>query len=352
MLRGFEPCTSGCCHGSSFHTPYPARNRKEGNITIKSTVALFLASCSSGAALLGRNGTAFMVDVSIQPLKLIDKSPIYKLVGGLHQLPASFNPTSLYNLQHPRLLTPIMSGTWNEAARKQLVAPHASLEPTVTSKKVADTKSNYIEGTKHSSTQSFNCAHALCPPVFPEVGDQGFASLFPDSLTGIPADLQNSFTTSATQPLLVTHEIMNTTVATTNGTQDSATPQQILPSELQATLSNVDQLPGSLLWGPLGCESLNPSSQTTPSSFAIDTLHPESGEGIQVLRLIVQDQLRQICALQTQIHSYHQRCLHYRDKANTYKALYTQQQSLAEHTMSSLIRLRQSHVQAPGPRRQ
>jgi hypothetical protein len=149
-------------------------------------------------------------------------------------------------------------------------------------------------------------------------------------------------------------ENMAISTESSNKSRDLASGPPIQAHPLQTNLPGMGQHTGSsinLNWGGPGTESLVPSLQTSPVNVVFESSGQGGEDGLQRLRSLIQDQLKQICSLQTQLHGYHQCCVYYREKANTYKALYNQQQSLAEHTMASLVRLRQSQLQGTGGRR-
>ncbi|KAH6899285.1 hypothetical protein BKA70DRAFT_1230893 [Coprinopsis sp. MPI-PUGE-AT-0042] len=209
-----------------------------------------------------------------------------------------------------------MSTSWKEANGERPI-PAASMKPGVSQGDQTNVPVNYVE-------------------FFPETGDEGFASLFPE-LMGMPINHSFLPAPGTSQLSLAIPENMGSTLQTCTGSHNDTAGQAVLPS-LQVNVSGMGQQPGRLLWSSgSGTESTIPSLQTTPLNTVLETLGHDAGEGLQGVRSLVQDQLRQIYVLQTQIHRYHQRCVYYREKANTYKALYTQQQSLAEQTMASLV---------------
>ncbi|KAH6883737.1 hypothetical protein BKA70DRAFT_1238164 [Coprinopsis sp. MPI-PUGE-AT-0042] len=143
-----------------------------------------------------------------------------------------------------------MSTSWNEA-NKQQVNPHVSTN-LGSSQGDPNAPVNYIE-------------------FFPEAGDADFASLFPE-LMGMPIDSNNSLPASTSRQSLTMPE--NSTLplqiggASGNGRHDGTAGQPFLPSS-QTTLSHT--------------------------------------EGIQGLRSLVEDQVKQNLRAQMQIHSYHRR---------------------------------------------
>ncbi|KAH6901454.1 hypothetical protein BKA70DRAFT_1436189 [Coprinopsis sp. MPI-PUGE-AT-0042] len=170
---------------------------------------------------------------------------------------------------HTEAVLKVMSTSWNEA-NKQQVNPHVSTN-LGSSQGDPNAPVNYIE-------------------FFPEAGDADFASLFPE-LMGMPIDSNNSLPASTSRQSLTMPE--NSTLplqiggASGNGRHDGTAGQPF------SSFIADDSLPHGL--------------QTTPLNTAFDTLRHEAVEGIQGLRSLVEDQVKQIYVLQMQIHSYHRR---------------------------------------------
>ncbi|KAH6867632.1 hypothetical protein BKA70DRAFT_1243166 [Coprinopsis sp. MPI-PUGE-AT-0042] len=77
------------------------------------------------------------------------------------------------------------------------------------------------------------------------------------------------------------------------------------------------------------------------TDFDIPTLGiPGSEARLKDMQATVDKQNRQLLELQSLVRRLHKQCAYFREKAVTFKALYTQQQGLSERTMAALVQHR------------
>ncbi|KAH6872027.1 hypothetical protein BKA70DRAFT_1241292 [Coprinopsis sp. MPI-PUGE-AT-0042] len=82
--------------------------------------------------------------------------------------------------------------------------------------------------------------------------------------------------------------------------------------------------------------------------YNLPTSSPTSEARLREMKATIDVQIRHLLELQALVKRLQEQCTYYKDKAVTFKALYTQQQALSESTMTALVQLRHRQGRSGG----